>query len=106
MFSFRLTYTIGGGYVIPLSKEYLDWLAHVKNEASSSGIELSACILEYGSYRVSTREVRGKEYTKLSDLTTTRSYPRQMSQGIFALRYLLDSGYLPSEVTLQQVIYL
>lgn len=51
----RLTDLIGGGYVMPLSKGHLDWMAHVKKEASSSGIELSVCVLEYGSYGDSKR---------------------------------------------------
>ncbi|KAL5363161.1 alpha/beta-hydrolase [Aspergillus floccosus] len=69
----------GGGYVMPLSKGHLDWMAHVRNEALRAGVELSVCILEY-------------------DLIPDNAYPRQMSQGILALEHLLDSGYKPSEI--------
>ncbi|CAI7628592.1 unnamed protein product [Penicillium manginii] len=35
---------------------------------------------------------------KLSDLIPANPYPRQMSQGISALKHLLNSGYTPSEI--------
>ncbi|KAE8325984.1 alpha/beta-hydrolase [Aspergillus sergii] len=69
----------GGGYVMPLSKGHLDWMAHVKKQALDAGIQLSVCILEY-------------------DLIPAKPYPRQMSQGIFAFEYLVDLGYKPSEI--------
>ncbi|OQE37300.1 hypothetical protein PENCOP_c010G01413 [Penicillium coprophilum] len=69
----------GGGYVMPLSDGHLDWMAHVRNEAANFGIQLSVCILEYG-------------------LVPANPYPRQMIQGIFALRHLLASGYRPSDI--------
>ncbi|KAJ5675493.1 hypothetical protein N7462_008390 [Penicillium macrosclerotiorum] len=40
----------GGGYVMPLSKGHLDWMAHVRNEAINAGVELSVCILAYGRW--------------------------------------------------------
>lgn len=42
-------------------------------------------------------EERGED-AKFSDLIPANPYPRQMSQGILALRYLLDSGFAPSKV--------
>ncbi|KAL2817919.1 alpha/beta-hydrolase [Aspergillus cavernicola] len=69
----------GGGYVMPLSAGHLDWMEHVRNEAAMAGIELSVCILEH-------------------DLVPANPYPRQMTQGILALKHLLASGYRPSEI--------
>ncbi|KAL3478868.1 Alpha/Beta hydrolase protein [Aspergillus californicus] len=69
----------GGGYVMPLSEGHLKWMAHVRMEAANAGIQLSVCILEY-------------------DLIPANPYPRQMTQGIFALKHLLDSGYEPSDI--------
>lgn len=34
---------------MPLSDGHLDWMAYVRKEAVNAGIELSVCILEYGS---------------------------------------------------------
>jgi hypothetical protein len=45
-----LSTLLGGGYVMPLSKGHLDWMEHVRNEASASGIELNVCLLEYGAF--------------------------------------------------------
>jgi hypothetical protein len=81
---------------MPLSKGHLDWMAHIRKEASNTGIELSVCILEYGSYSEKNR--KKKMNAKLSDLIPANPYPRQMSQGISALKHLLNSGYTPSEV--------
>jgi hypothetical protein len=39
----------GGGYVMPLSKGHLNWMAYIKMEAEKAGIQLSVCILEYGA---------------------------------------------------------
>ncbi|OJI97979.1 hypothetical protein ASPVEDRAFT_49853 [Aspergillus versicolor CBS 583.65] len=69
----------GGGYVMPLSKGHLDWMAYIKMEAEKAGIQLSVCILEY-------------------DLVPSNPYPRQMIQGIFALNHLLHNGYRPSDI--------
>jgi hypothetical protein len=35
---------------MPLAEGHLDWLAHIKKEATNAGVNLSVCILEYGSY--------------------------------------------------------
>ncbi|PLB54516.1 alpha/beta-hydrolase [Aspergillus steynii IBT 23096] len=69
----------GGGYVMPLSEGHLDWMAHIRKEAGHAGIELSVCMLEY-------------------DLVPANPYPRQMMQGIFALKHLFALGYKPSDV--------
>ncbi|KAL4984470.1 alpha/beta-hydrolase [Aspergillus falconensis] len=69
----------GGGYVMPLSEGHLEWMAHTRTEAANVGIELSVCILEY-------------------DLIPAHPYPRQMTQGILALKHLLTSGYKPSDI--------
>jgi hypothetical protein len=87
---------LGGGYVMPLSKGHLDWMEHVRNEASTSGIELSVCLLEYGTFR-RCRETK-KRSADHPDLIPDNPYPRQMVQAIFALRHLLSMGYKPSEV--------
>lgn len=80
---------------MPLAKGHLDWMAYIRMEAANAGIELSVCILEYGScYRRGSNEA----YTYCSDLVPTNPYPRQMTQGIFALNHLLDNGYRPSDV--------
>ncbi|KAL4959075.1 Alpha/Beta hydrolase protein [Aspergillus stella-maris] len=69
----------GGGYVMPLSLGHLDWMEHVRTEAASAGLQLSVCALEY-------------------DLIPAHPYPRQMIQGILALKHLLNSGYRPSDI--------
>ncbi|KAF9893638.1 hypothetical protein FE257_010950 [Aspergillus nanangensis] len=69
----------GGGYVMPLSKGHLEWMAHIRNEASRAGVQLSVCILEY-------------------DLIPTHPYPRQMAQATRAFDHLLASGYQPSDI--------
>lgn len=86
---------------MPLSDGHLDWMAHIRTEAVNAGIELSVCILEYGSWD----DIDGKEKTCIdcADLIPANPYPRQMTQGIFALRHLLTSGYRPSDVRLLQV---
>lgn len=33
---------------MPLSRGHLDWMAYIRTEAASAGLELSVCILEYG----------------------------------------------------------
>jgi hypothetical protein len=33
---------------MPLLKGHLDWLEHIRTEASDAGIQLSVCVLEYG----------------------------------------------------------
>ncbi|KAL4820743.1 alpha/beta-hydrolase [Aspergillus spinulosporus] len=69
----------GGGYVMPLSKGHLEWMAHVRLQAANAGIQLSVGILEY-------------------DLVPDNPYPRQMMQSIFALKHLLASGYKSSDI--------
>lgn len=86
--------------MMPLSDGHLDWMAHIKNEAVRAGIGLSVCILEYDSWD----DIDGKEKTCIdcTNLIPANPYPRQMTQGIFALRHLLTSGYRPSDVRLPQ----
>ncbi|OJJ76868.1 hypothetical protein ASPBRDRAFT_190214 [Aspergillus brasiliensis CBS 101740] len=69
----------GGGYVMPLSEAHLDWMTYLRREAINAGVDMSVCILEY-------------------DLIPTKRYPRQMTQGIFALQHLLANGYRPSDI--------
>jgi hypothetical protein len=38
----------GGGYVMPLFKGHLDWMAYIRTEAANAEVQLSVCILEYG----------------------------------------------------------
>ncbi|KAJ5383227.1 catalytic protein [Penicillium concentricum] len=86
----------GGGYVMPLSDGHLDWMGHVRNEAADYGIELSVCILEYGSWH----DIDGNDtaYTDGAGLVPANPYPRQMVQGIFALKHLIASGCRPSDI--------
>jgi hypothetical protein len=40
---------------MPLSEGHLQWLAHIRKEAANAGVQLSVCILEYGSYTLTSR---------------------------------------------------
>lgn len=84
---------------MPLLKGHLDWMEHLRNEALSAGVDLSVCVLEYGSWDIPS----GFKITHPSDdldLIPTNPYPRQMLQAILAVEHLVRSGYKPADVCL------
>jgi hypothetical protein len=45
---------------MPLSEGHLQWMAHTRTKAANVGIELSVCILEYGSVLLQTMAAADK----------------------------------------------
>ncbi|GAD98387.1 hypothetical protein AOR_1_832114 [Paecilomyces variotii No. 5] len=70
---------IGGGYVMPLSEGHLNWMVYTSGKCRNAGLDVSVAILEY-------------------DLIPKHPYPRQMIQGIIALKSLLSRGYSPNDI--------
>ncbi|TGZ85220.1 alpha/beta-hydrolase [Ascodesmis nigricans] len=78
-----LLYCHGGGFVIPMNKEFPPLMDHIKKSYAEKnpGYELSVGLLEYS-------------------VTPNKKYPYQLSQAVHALRHLISIGVPPSSIIL------
>lgn len=91
----------GGGFVIPMNKEYLPLMQHLRSSyaAANPGCELSIALMEYSNGIPLCRISVAFETDKMIGLTPTRRYPHQLSQASHALSHLLSLGAPPSSVS-------